>query len=93
MSQPKLMPLTEWAAARYTTPPSLYVLRKLCRNGLFDPPAEKAGRDWYVREDARLITADARDFAPASNDAQAQQEQRPARRLTLVEKLKLGGAI
>lgn len=88
MSTPKLMPLTEWAQARYTTPPSLYVLRKLCRNGLFDPPAEKAGRDWYVREDARLITADAREQVPAANDGQ--QDAAP-RRLTLVEQLKRAG--
>lgn len=87
MSTPKLMPLTEWAAARYTTPPSLYVLRKLCRNGLFDPPAEKAGRDWYVREDAKLITADDREQVQASNDA----HEKPGRRLTLVEQLKRAG--
>ena len=85
---PKLMPLTEWAAARYTTPPSLYVLRKLCRHGRFDPPAEKAGRDWYVREDARLITADDREQGLASNDA---HDQQPERRLTLVEQLKRAG--
>lgn len=90
MSQPKLMPLTEWAATRYTTPPSLYVLRKLCRNGLFDPPAEKAGREWYVREDARLITADDRDDGQAANDGQQDSEPR---RLTLVEKLRQGGAL
>lgn len=88
MAPPKLMPLTEWAQARYTTPPSLYVLRKLCRNGLFDPPAEKAGRDWYVREDARLITADAREREPAANDA---QHEATPRRLTLVEQLKRAG--
>lgn len=90
MTTPKLMPLTEWAAARYTTPPSLYVLRQLCRRGRFDPPAEKAGREWYVREDARLISADDRDDGPAANDAQGAA---PARRLTLVEKLRLGGAL
>ena len=73
MTTPKLMPLTEWAAMRYTTPPSLYVLRKLCRAGAFDPPAEKTGRDWYVREDARLIMA-----TPSANGTQA-DDAPPAR--------------
>ena len=45
-----MMPLADWATARYSRPPSPYVLRKLCRAGAFDPPAEKTGRDWYVRE-------------------------------------------
>lgn len=88
MSTPKLMPLTEWAALRYTTPPSLYVLRQLCRRGRFDPPAEKTGREWYVREDARLITADDRDDGPAANDG---QHEAAPRRLTLVEQLKRAG--
>lgn len=87
---PKLMPLAEWAAMRYTTPPSLYVLRKICRHGLFDPPAEKTGRDWYVREDAKIVTTDARrhETEVISDDPTA-----PPRRMTLVEKLKAGGAI
>ena len=88
MSTPKLMPLADWAAVRYTRPPSIAVLRRLCRNGQFDPPAEKAGRDWFVREDARLITADDRDDSPAANDGQPAQ---PVRRLTLVEQLKRAG--
>lgn len=89
MSTPKLMPLADWAAVRYTRPPSIAVLRRLCRNGRFDPPAEKAGRDWFVREDARLITADDRDDSPAANDDA--QQVKPARRLTLVEQLKRAG--
>lgn len=85
---PKMMPLAEWAALRYTTPPSLYVLRKICRHGLFDPPAEKTGRDWYVREDAKIVTTDARRPEEVQGDPAA-----PPRRMTLVEKLKAGGAI
>lgn len=81
--RPKMMPLAEWAAARYTSPPSDYVLRKLCRAGCFDPPAEKTGRDWYVREDARLIAATA-----SANDTTA--DDAPAR-LTLVQQLRQAG--
>lgn len=88
MTHPKLMPLADWAAVRYTRPPSIAVLRRLCRNGQFDPPAEKAGRDWFVREDARLITADDREDRPAAND---EQQAQPVRRLTLVDKLKAAG--
>jgi hypothetical protein len=86
---PKLMPLTEWAKTRYTTPPSLYVLRKLCRDGLFDPPAEKTGRDWYVREDARLVTSDAAGQRAAANDGE--RAPAPVRRLTLVEQMQRAG--
>ncbi|MDT7836626.1 excisionase [Aquabacterium sp. OR-4] len=83
------MTLAEWGAMRFTTPPSAYVLRQLCRRGLFDPPVEKIGRTWYIREDAVLLTADARGHdLEVSGDPGA-----PPRRLTLVEKLKLGGAI
>lgn len=84
---PKMMPLADWAAARYSRPPSMYVLRKLCRNGSFDPPAEKTGRDWFVREDAKLISAN--DDAPpaAAND----QESQPRPRLSLVEQLRQAG--
>ena len=84
MTAPKMMPLADWAAARYSRPPSPYVLRKLCRAGAFDPPAEKTGRDWYVREDAVLIVAE-----PSANDAQ--QDQQPAPRLTLVQQLRQAG--
>ena len=82
---PKMMPLADWAAARYSRPPSAYVLRKLCRAGCFDPPAEKTGRDWYVREDARLIVA-----TPSANDTPADDAQTPAR-LTLVQQLRQAG--
>lgn len=84
---PKFLTLSEWAEMRFKTPPSLYVLRKLCRDGLFDPPVEKLGKTWYIREDAVLLTADARehDLAPSDDPNQ------PPRRLTLLEKLIAAG--
>lgn len=85
MLTPKMMPLEKWAAARYTDPPSPYVLRKLCRAGCFDPPAEKTGREWYVREDARLIVA-----TPSANDT-ATDDALPPARLTLVQQLRQAG--
>lgn len=51
MSTPKLMPLTEWAAARYTTPPSLYVLRQLCRRGMLE--LSQGSRDTPRRHPSR----------------------------------------
>lgn len=84
---PQFLTLTEWAAMRFRTPPSPYVLRKLCRDGLFDPPVEKIGKTWYIREDAVLVTADARGHDLEHTD----DSNAPPRRLTLVEQLKRAG--
>ena len=51
--------LTDWAARRYTPPPSAYVLRKWCRNGEIYPAPELVGNAWYVDESARRLTAEA----------------------------------
>jgi len=86
-NQPKFLTLTEWAEMRFRTSPSAYVLRKLCRDALFDPPAEKIGKTWYIREDAVLVTADGRGHGlELAADAGT-----PPRRLTLVEQLIAGG--
>ena len=42
----KLMPLMEYAKARFSTPPSRNTLYKWCENG--DLPAKKIGGGWYV---------------------------------------------
>lgn len=44
--------IREWAAARYSAPPSDWVLGKWRRNGEIYPPPEKVGRRWFVRPDA-----------------------------------------
>ncbi len=49
--------LTDWAARRYDPAPSPFVLRKWCRDGEIHPLPEKVGREWYVDENARRITA------------------------------------
>lgn len=52
----KLVPLADWAATRYSPPPSDWVLRKWARAGEIYPPPERVGRDWYVDETARRLT-------------------------------------
>jgi hypothetical protein len=55
----KSITLEAWAAARYDPPPSIWVLRRWARDGELFPAPEKVGRTYYVREDARRITAPA----------------------------------
>lgn len=77
MSTPKMMPVADWAAARYTKPPSAWVLRKWCRQGEFWPPAERVGREWCVREDARrLSVAHVDDVAAAAGLSLVERLQR-----------------
>ena len=73
----KNIPVTAWAAARYDPPPSAWQLRKWCRQGEFWPPAEKVGKEWYVREDARRLSV-----APVDQAAMAAG-------LSLVERLQM----
>ena len=42
------IPLTEWGALHYKTPPSAYTLRKWARQGEIYPPPEKVGHRWDV---------------------------------------------
>lgn len=53
----KLVPISAWAASRYDPPPSAWVLRKWCRAGEIFPAPERVGKEWYVAENARRITA------------------------------------
>ena len=64
---PKKIPVATWAAQHYDPPPSAWVLRKWCRQGDIWPPAERVGKEWYVREDARrLSVAPVDDVAAAA---------------------------
>lgn len=56
MATPKKIPVAAWAAANYDPPPSAWVLRKWARDGDFWPPAERVGKEWYVRADARRLS-------------------------------------
>lgn len=51
----KKIPLTEWARARYSPPPSIHTLRKWARDCRIFPIPEKTGRTYYCDEDARYI--------------------------------------
>lgn len=53
----KSIPLEAWADARYSPPPSAWTLRRWARDGEIHPMPEKVGRTYYVREDARRLTA------------------------------------
>lgn len=57
MSTKKLVPLNDWAAQRYSPPPSAGVLRQWRRTSDIYPPPELVGREWYVREDAYRISS------------------------------------
>ena len=59
MTTTRKIPLTTWAAHHYSPPPSPWVLRRWCRDGEITPAPERVGREWYVREDARRVTAPA----------------------------------
>lgn len=64
--------LTEWAARRYSPPPSAWVLRRWARDGELHPVPELVGKAYYIDENARRLTGAAVD----------------APRLSLVEQLK-----
>ena len=50
--------LTDWAARLYAPIPSAWVLAQWRRQGQIHPAPEKVGREWYVEETARRITAE-----------------------------------
>lgn len=53
---PKNLRLEEWLERTYAEPrPSLLTARRWVRKGNIWPPAEKHGRAYYVRPDARYI--------------------------------------
>lgn len=51
----ELLQLEEWAAGHFKTPPSLWTLRRMAREGYFDPPAIKIGKAYYVRADVQVV--------------------------------------
>ena len=51
------IPIADWAASRYSPPPSMWTLRQWARNGELYPPPEKCGKHWYISEDAQRVTA------------------------------------
>jgi hypothetical protein len=57
MSDLQYVTLTEWAEGKFKTPPSLWTLRQMARNGRFDPPAVKIGREYHVHPQASVVAA------------------------------------
>lgn len=51
--------LTEWARLHYDPPPPVSTLRRWAREGEFWPPVEKAGKHYYVADNAKRISAPA----------------------------------
>ena len=52
----KYIPLTSWAARLYDPIPSLHTLRAWCRLDRIQPPPQKVGREYRVREDAAYVS-------------------------------------
>jgi hypothetical protein len=47
--------LNDWAAGKFKKPPSLWTLRRMAREGWFDPPAVKIGKSYHVAPNARAV--------------------------------------
>lgn len=60
VSEKKLILLTEWGAAHFDPPPSLWTLRRMAREGQIQPAPRKAGKAYYVDPDARWVDPEAR---------------------------------
>lgn len=54
-AQPEYLTLEAWAAGRIVPEPSLYTLRAMVRAGMFDPPAVKIGKAYYLHRDTTVI--------------------------------------
>lgn len=50
--------LEEWDKANYSKPHHMNTLRKWAKEGRFEPPAEKHGREWLVKDVAKLRPLD-----------------------------------
>lgn len=56
----KLILLTDWGAARFDPPPSLWTLRAMARTGKIQPRPVKVGKAYYVDPDARVVNPNER---------------------------------
>lgn len=52
----RLTTLEAWAKRLFDPLPSMYTLRQMARNGEIYPPPVKVGREWRIRENARLLS-------------------------------------
>lgn len=51
---PQYVTLTEWAADKFSKPPSLWTLTEMARKGRFVPAPERRGKAWYIDPNARI---------------------------------------
>lgn len=66
MSQKKIL-LVEWASRRYDPPPPLFTLRRWARDGEIQPAPEKAGKHYYVLEQAERVGVPLPDYQPLAS--------------------------
>lgn len=59
--------LEKWAEKNMDPVPKQNTLRAWAASGLFDPPAVKMGRTWYVDEDAEYCPPPAPDVSGVSD--------------------------
>jgi ABC-type phosphonate transport system ATPase subunit len=55
VSDKKAILLTEWGAAHFDPPPSLWTLRAMARAGKISPRPVKIGKAYYVHPDAQAV--------------------------------------
>lgn len=65
------IPVTKWAAARYSPVPPVFTLRRWCRDGELGPTAEKVGKEWYVDEKAERLSV----LVPSGQDLLSRVKQ------------------
>lgn len=79
MSTPRLIPLTRWLTEQYgDAAPSLNTARRWCREDLIYPPAEKHGRMYFVRPDARYVAPESQGRISSGRLADRIREARHA---------------
>lgn len=76
VTEPRRIPLTDWAARRYDPVPSIHTLRRWAKDGKIVPVPEKHGREFRVLETARFI--DTKDPAYIEKAAEAIHESQKA---------------
>ena len=59
--------LDKWAELNMSPAPAINTLRAWANSGLFDPPAQKRGRTWYVEESA--------EYSPSAPEIQGASDR------------------
>lgn len=67
----KLTTLESWAKSHYQPVPSIFTLRRWCREGRILPLPKKHGRTYYVSENARYIDYNDPEYAKVIRESAA----------------------